>query len=324
MSKLPKQIQRQVQQADAALAGPAPAAPEPTPVAPVPAEPPAAPAPAPAAEAPAPTPAPAAPPAPAGDSEQTWEQRYRSLQGVHNSHVADLKQRLQHSESAIAALRAELEAAKQAKPAAPEPAPVDPQDAETFGADLVQMVVRVAETRFMGLAARLEARITEVEQRLGGTAKAVAQTAEEVFLSRLQKAVPDYEEINTSQGFLAWLAEIDPVYGRPRQAALTEAANALNVDRVAAIFLAYKGTLAAPVAPPPSAPTHASELERQVAPNTGASAPQLRNEQPQFMTSAFVTKFYRDLAAGKYRGRDDEANRIEAQINQALAEGRIA
>lgn len=320
MSKLPKQIQRQVQQADAAMVVPAPNAPEPETVSTAQADPNAAPANEPASQEAAP--ATPQPPAPAGDSEQTWEQRYRSLQGVHNHHVADLKQRLQQKEAALAAMHSELEAAKRAKPEAPEASSVDPKDAEVFGADLVQMVIRVAETRFMGLAARLEARVTEVEQRLNGTTKAVVQTAEEVFLSRLRAAVPDYEDVNVEAGFLTWLAEIDPVYGRPRQAALTEAAEALDASRVANIFLTYKGLRDAG-RKPATARTPASELERQIAPDTGAAAPQLRQDPSQTLSSAYVTKFYRDLAAGRYRGREEEASRIESQINKALAENRI-
>lgn len=38
---------------------------------------------------------------------------------------------------------------------------------------------------------------------------------------------------------------------------------------------------------------------------------------------ADVTAFYNDVARGKYAGREREQERIEALINQALAEGRI-
>jgi hypothetical protein len=41
------------------------------------------------------------------------------------------------------------------------------------------------------------------------------------------------------------------------------------------------------------------------------------------MSQKAVQTFYNDLAKGRYRGREAEAERIENEINQAAAEGRI-
>jgi aminoglycoside phosphotransferase (APT) family kinase protein len=200
MSKLPKRIQEQLAQADALLSAanpaqvevvaPTPIEPTPVPVAPVPAEP--------AAQAPAPTPAVSA------DPEEKWEARYKTLQGMHNRNMEDMKARQRAIEQQNQELAAQLAALK----AAPAPsASPDPKYAETFGQDLVDMVRGVAEEMFGAAAKQIDARMGAIEQKLTGTTQAVTQTAEELFLARLNEAVPDYLEINSNPDFLAWLAE---------------------------------------------------------------------------------------------------------------------
>jgi hypothetical protein len=65
-----------------------------------------------------------------------------------------------------------------------------------------------------------------------------------------------------------------------------------------------------------------SKLDTQVSPRTSAAAAaptQVRNT----FTVAEVQAFYRDVQVGKYRGREAEADRLEAMYNDALAEGRL-
>lgn len=317
---LPQQIQRQVDAANAMLEATnasAPEAPAPTPG---PGDqPPATPPVEATAEVPAAPPAPPSPaPAPTASEEKTWEQRFKTLQGLHNSNIADLKARLNAANAQTEALTARLEAMT-AKPAEKSPQ-LDPKDAEMFGDDMVDMVKRVAETMFGSAVSAFDTRIAALEQRLDMTASTTSRTAEEVFYDRLGSMVPDYEAINADEGFLAWLAEVDPVYGLPRQAALDNAAKAMDVARVARVFQAFKA-MSAPV--PAASPAPSAQLEKQLAPQSAASAPPRQPTQKSFMTVAEVQAFYRDVQTGKYTGREKEAAAREAAINLALAEGRI-
>lgn len=264
--------------------------------------------------APAPQAAPAEPQAQSQALQpDPWEHKYRTLQGIHNRHTADLKARLQEQEQLADQLKSQLEAKTQA----PE-ATVDPKDAEVFGADLVDMVRRVTLSAYAGVASQFDQRLNAIEQHLRGTVNAVAKTTDEIFIERLTARVPDYETVNTSEGFLDWLSEIDPIYGAPRQDALTVAGNARDVDRVAFIFNAYKATLQAPAPVTPAA----NKLDKQVAPRTGAHTTAPVAARNTF-TVAEVQAFYRDMQRGVYRGRDAEAAAMEQKFNAALAEGRI-
>jgi hypothetical protein len=266
--------------------------------------------------------------------DEVLAHKYRTLEGKYNAEVPALHQRLRERDAQMSELAATVEklkqeAAQRTPPPKPEPV-TNPKDVEDFGADLVEMVTRAATGVFEQKAGplgqkfdALVARIDTLEQHLSGVGQQQAQSAEQQFYSALAQAVPDWEKINVEEGWLAWLQETDPVYGRPRQAALDEASRSRSVPRVVAIFNAYKATKApaAPAAPAKNAPS--KDLARQVSPSKTGSQSNAPNE-PQRWTEPQIMQFYDDLRRGKFDGRDDEAQRIEAEIDAAVAEGRVA
>jgi hypothetical protein len=278
-----------------------------------------APAPAPVEIQPAEAPAPVSATvevAPAKPAVDEFRQKYLSLQGVHRS----FEDKIRNLERNNAQIAADLERAQRA----PEKAlqETNPQDAENFGQDMVEMVQRVAETMFGSAAKAIDARLQAIEQRLEGTAQVIAKTAEETFYERLAAAVPNYAAINTSDDFLLWLGEEDGISGMPRQNALTAAGEVLDAARVAKVFLAFMGSQAPAEPASPAKPSAAAQLAKQVTPSS-ASAPSVRPPAKNTYTVAEVQSFYRDMQSGKYRGQEAVAAQLEASINQALADNRI-
>lgn len=264
--------------------------------------------------------APAPAPAPADD----WQQKYRSLQGMFAQKTSELQSQNKQYESQLAQLQKQIEALSKARAqddAAKAKAEADPKDVENFGADMVDMVQRYAERVFQAMAtqfgskvAELEGRLKGLEQQVSGVSDRTNLTLEQQFYATLNNLVPDWEEINQSEGWLKWLAEIDSVYGAPRQAALDAAHQKMDVERVAAVFKAFKAA---------QPPKPQSALANQVAPNgASALAPSAPGARP-ILASKFVEKFYADVAKGRYLGRESEAAQVEAEINLAAAEGRI-
>lgn len=319
---LPKQVQRQLEQADAVqaqldaqtaapnvvtdasqLVAPAPAA-EPPPPAPVP------------------VPQPAPPQAPQDTTD--WKNKALTLEGMLRAQVPELKTRNVALESQVAQLSAQVEALRAAttKPADPPKATVDPRDVEAFGESMMDMVQRyvtgavaAAEAKVAGMTSAIEARV----QALEGSVQAVGQktdvTLEGQFWAHLKQLAPGYEAINDSAGWKAWLAETDLLTGVQRQAALNAAQQARNAERVAAIFNLYTSSLP---------PTPSAALAGQVSPSSGgAGAAPTAAPAAQLISEKFIADFYRDLQRGKYQGREAEADRIEAAIHQAAAEGRV-
>jgi hypothetical protein len=212
-------------------------------------------------------------------------------------------------------VRALTQAAKQATQPKEKPA-VDPKDIEAFGADLIDMVQRQASASHAALRDEFATRIAALEQAVTGVSQKTNESMESQFYATLRSMVPDWQQINTDERWLAWLGEEDPTFGLPRQAALERAHATKDAGRVAALFTQFKNTL-----PKPRQET----LDSQVAPTgTGAPVPTAPVEAPkQRISQKFVQSFYRDVAQNKYRGREAEAARIENEINLAAAEGRI-
>lgn len=268
-------------------------------------------------------PSPAPVPAQAKDD---WHQKYQILQGKYNAEVPQLHHQVKDLNRKLAETADRMEQlsrTQETKQKETLPQSVDPKDVENFGADLVDMVNRIAERRFGSVASQVEAKFTElqkmlgtVEQRLEGTSQTVAVTAEQGFFDKLTKEVPEWETINANPAFLAWLADSDPVYGVPRQRALDSAREQLDVARIVSVFRAFApATTVAPVVRNP--------VDRQVSPKAGAAnatqsaAPKAGYSQKQ------ISDFYNDLARGKFRGREAEAAAIEQSVNLAIAEGRV-
>lgn len=318
MANLPPAVQQQVEAAEALLAASNQTA---QPQAPTEAEP--AQEPAPQNEPPAQE-APAQQPTAAPQADDVWERKYKTLQGLFNAEVPKLQQRNKDLSAQLheAIERMDKLAQQQSQKPEPQKPTLDPQDVENFGSDLVEMVQRQTQrvlgsvaAKLDGVVASFEARLASVEQALKGTTQTVAVTAEEVFFNKLASVVPDWEQVNASENFLAWLGEADPIYGQTRQAALTAAQQNLDVARVSAIFNAFKATL-------PKANPAQGNLAKQVSPKTAASAPPAPTEKP-VVTQAQIQAFYKEVATGKYRGREVEAAQLEAIINEAIADGRV-
>jgi uncharacterized phage infection (PIP) family protein YhgE len=287
---------------------------------------PAPPTPAPEPQTQPPQPQPA--PTPAATPAENFEAKYKTLEGKYRAEVPRLQQALTEAQRNMQTMAAELNAlkARTETPPAPPPAPaVSPKDIENFGAEMVEMVQRRAQEVFQSMSqqfsqvvSKIADRVSTLEQAMHGVSQQTGFTAEQLFYADLARRVPDWEKVNADEGFLAWLADVDPVYGQPRQAALTAAHRELNAERAANVFEAFKKTRAPAPAPAPS-----SSLEAQVAPTASGSAPAPQAPQPTFVvTQKVINDFYRAVQRGEWRGREKEMAAMEAEINRAVAEGR--
>lgn len=262
------------------------------------------------------------PPAKPSDELALAEQRYRTLQGMVEHDLGTLRQQVKQGNQRGDELAATVERLKkELQEPRPQSQVMDPKDVEAFGADLVDMVRRQASAE---IAAAVQAEVSAVVARLEGlesklheTGQSVAVNAEHQFYVAVTAQVPDWRVVNADQRFLTWLGEVDPVYGVPRQVALDNAVNKGSVDHTAAIFNAFKSTLA-------TAPVPANDLRSQTSPSrSGNSSAPAAAAQIQIVSQKDISDFYSDVSKRRYVGREAEMNRIEANINQAIAEGRV-
>ena len=255
--------------------------------------------------------------------DETWEQRYHSLKGKFDAEVPRLYAQVREMNDQIKQLIADNATLKAQPPAPAAPAPVKTliteQDKEAFGPDLIDLIDRATEQKLAGsreLEQQLRNEINELKGKLGNVSERQVVSDKDRYETALTTAVPDWQVLNVDQGFLNWLAEVDPVYGMPRQYALTNAYEALDATRTANIFNQYKKSIA-------PAPQTKPNLQSQVAPTRSRTspAPTNPNVDKRIYTQQDIDAFYSEWR----RGLIDEAEavQIENDIHAATTEGRI-
>ena len=265
-------------------------------------------------------------PAPTPQPDTSWEHKYNSMKGRYERSETTIK----HLTDRIAGMEATIASMAVAAPATVEPsAPkslVTTKDVEDFGEDFLDVIGRKAKETVSPEVAELKAQVASLTQRLENVGAYVGQDARSRMHDQLNTRCPNWKEINESEKFLNWLALPDAYSGAIRHQLLKAAYTANDAPRVLAFFNGFLAEEAAstPTTPVPDTSTKIP-LEELAAPGrarTAAAAAIAPAEKPTF-TRAQITSFYRDVANGKYAGRDDDKNRLEQQINDAAREGRI-
>lgn len=266
-------------------------------------------------------------PAPQGGDpeDETWRTKYTVLQGKYNSEVPRLaaqlraaNARIEAQDAALAELRQKVETAAKAPPA---PDPNEERLVQEYGPEIVQTIERIADRKAAERVAPLQGKVeeSEAERRAREQRDAEAKKAAD-FAEAVEDLVPEWEAIDKLPAFHAYLADLGPD-GRPRQAALMEAAQNFDAAGAARIFIAWKrspaGQAAMGSAPQPKTD---DRLVRQQVPGTSG-----RDRAPgggkKIWTKAEMKDFFRDVALGKIE--PDRAKEIERDIDEAAREGRI-
>jgi len=344
MSALPKQVQKQVDEANALLDQintppelDADGNPIQPPAEPAPVKPPVVADPA----AVAPEPAPADDPA---------EHKYKVLQGKYNAEVpklnrelkeaknviGDMQQRITNTESLLASMQHVATPPRGELPPPDELAIVTEDETLQFGADLESYIERVAARKIMP---EVESRIAPVVTRVDGLDHNASQAAHDVAVSErdrvmldLAEAVPGWETQNENEDFLKWLNDNDPYAGVPRGQLLTHAFRANDSTRVIAFFKGFQteNAVVTPetiVTPPATGVEPQQSLDNLVAPGTPktgtTSAP---NESgKRVWTQKDISAFYAKKNTFVVKGIKipDEYEALERDWFAAQHEGRI-
>lgn len=270
-----------------------------------------------------------------GNQEKStnWQQKYKTLQGMYNAEVPQLKQMVQDQGAKINQfenLIATINQQKQQPQALQQPASLlSEKDVEEYGEsiDIMRKVTKEETGNLLGEVSALKQQIAQMTQntvpQVQQLANQVGDTQEQLFWSNLAGVVPNWQEINENEDFQTWLLETDPLTGMARQTYLEDAQRRYDVDRVAAFFTTWSGLNGNGSAQQVQS-TNQNELQQQVAPkkSRSAGAAPTTGAKPSYST-ADIAAFYEDVRKGKFKGRDDERAKIERDIFAAQAEGRI-
>jgi hypothetical protein len=277
-------------------------------------------------------------PPPDQQQEPDVDQRYRSLQGRYETlqkNYSSQGERIAELERLITTLK--VKGAEEPPTEAPPTKPkfISEQEANEYGEDLLNVIGKRAKEEYAPEFDQLAQRLRRLEGRVDGVGTVLEKDQQQTVYSSLTAAVPQWRDINRADEFKMWLDEPDPFSGRKRNDMLQEAFTRHEGHRVVSFFRGFLEAVGNPqpspaqgnTAPPlPGQNGQASgrpSLEDYAAPGRARSTPQnLPLDKPVY-TVAWIAKFAADKIAGKYRGRESDADAIERDIFQAQHEGRI-
>lgn len=256
-----------------------------------------------------PTPTPAAAPAPdPRENDLTyWKQRFNVTAGylrlerdARAADQAEFNQRLAEKDDQIRVLQEQATT----PPTLDLTSVLTKDQIETLGEDEARAVVETAQKVARDAVQKaIEAQVKplrDAQERGAAKARIDDQAA---FLDALAEIVPDFNEVNETDGWKEWLAEDDEVSGVQRQLILDQHVSRRDPKKVAALFNAYKQLAAGATPVPPVSPQ-----------GTGATPPGAPPDQkvPRALTKAEIREFYKRASIGKVT--DAERSEFEARL----------
>ena len=263
-------------------------------------------------------------------ADDDWEHKYKSLHGRFTRQNEQLKE----MSDQIGGLQNVIATMQVAAPSAPLPELkverlITPEETNDYGEEFLNVVGRRAREEMIPIIKGYETKIGELEKKLQTVNGVFAQDSHEKLLSTLDKELPDWRTLNTNEEFLNWLSLPDPYSGAKRHDMLKTAYAQGDARRVLVFFNGFLAEEAAtapaqakpdtPVTTVPKIPLTSLAAPGRAKTAASAGAPA---EKPIF-TRAQIAAFYADVAAQKYRGRDAEKSKAEAEIFEAQRDGRI-
>lgn len=266
-------------------------------------------------------------------NDQSWEQKYKSLHGM----FAGMRAKIDGLEEQNALLMQRLES----KPQQQAPASNDnvlsgeasnaelaahiKQLSDDYGEDFVNIMRTVMRAEFNGM---IDQRLKPVTEKVQRSQEDSQRARQENFANQLTARVPDWRELWNNPEFQVWLdTNREDFSGRSYQELFRGANKDWNLDGMVRFFETFKRATGRVAATQQGVgQTHQSSDPREdlVAPGKSSGS----NNNPQqgqkkIWTMLEVNQFYKDVQTGKYRGREADYQKIDAEIFQANREGRI-
>ena len=238
-----------------------------------------------------------------------WKQRFKVTEGV-------LRAEREKSQTAIGALRQQIselqEQIRSLQAAKPSDEKIDitayftPDQIEQFGEEHCQAMAEAAHRASKKqVQEALEAELKPLKERRKAEEEDAASDRQRKFYDALAAEVPDYLDIDQTDGWREWLAQEDPATGMVRQDILNAHAGALNAAKVAQMFKKYLKD-SKPKAPEPPIAPHGT------ATNAGGSSNDSPAPAQGAPSRAEIKDYYRRAALGKVS--DAERASFEARL----------
>lgn len=238
-----------------------------------------------------------------------WRHRFEVVQGIANKNAEESRSLRQEN----ADLKAKLEEkpkgegnASEVKTALLEGLPESVVD--EYGPDLIDAIAKIAANASKTAAPPNE--IETLKSQVNSMTEERRQERQAQMMADLERAVPDWQQVQSSQAGQDWLLAYDPNTGKQRNDILVKAAAEFQTQTVINLYQDMKSEIGSRKPP-----------ENQVQPQQSRSTTQTPAGGKTW-TRAEINQFYKDRTQpGKIS--DEQASAIEHDIFLAQSEGRI-
>lgn len=275
-------------------------------------------------------------PPPVPPEDESWQHRYRTLQGKYDSELPSLRAQVQQLEHLIATMHS----APPLQPAPAEPQPelpaISEEDYAAYGPDFVDSSRRWAQAEIAPVRQELQQQIADLQARQQQLAAERLQSRVEAELEADPELAGRWRAIDRDQRFHNWLAEPDPFSGAQRLQILRQAFAGGDAVRTGRFFKAYLAEQTAPAytpgpplqTPPVTGNGHYGagqvDLAAYASPGrTSNATPGIGAQTQRIWSNREIAAFYHDRLRGRFKGREAEANALDEDIVAAGREGRI-
>lgn len=242
---------------------------------------------------------PASPEPPADPRENDpvyWRHRYKTVEGVLRVERQQRQDEQDRHHQEVTQLQEQIRSLQAQQPA---PAPdltklFTPEQIEKFGADQLATVATAAQKAARDEAqALIQAAVKPLQEERKARTEQTEADRQAAYLGKLAELVPNYAEIDASDEWKLWLAQVDDDTEEQRQETLMRYHRAMNARQVAKIFKRFEQESApAPVPAPPVTPHGGAVAD-------GANAPRAASAALTVPTEAEVRDFYKRCATKK-------------------------
>ena len=271
-------------------------------------------------------------PKPVEEDAAQWKQRYLSLQGQFNSQVPALQQQVKSLTESVEQLTTKLQEKTVTQQSSEPTELVTTKDVEAFGEDLVDLARRIAkeefgkrETKYIKQIEALETQLSEAKGQVGEVAQTQAKTATEMFFDALTRAMPTWEQVQVSSECQAWLGTRIPGSTATWNDALQHAAQRRDVSAVLEVFGVFfekHPALNPTTKADAQQPNAKSELQRQVAPGKSSATAATPQNKRTYSSAEYTAESNRIMRLMQ-QGKNDDAVRLQSELDAALAENRV-
>lgn len=256
-------------------------------------------------------------------SEETWQQKYRTLKGMYDAEVPRLHSQLKDMQASIAQLQKQV-----ATPVAAPTTPTEPkrsklvtdEDVQAFGADLIEVQRKVAREVAMEFSESVNALKAENDELRKQIQSTDTHLGEMTFEQKLHRMVPNFDNLNNDAKWVAWLDEFDPILRSPRRVIAQEAYSRGDAEGVAYYVDLFNRMT---VETMPTIDPKQAELERQIQPTRSAAAQAPVSQKGKIYTSRDVEKMFQKITQLHSTQKFEEAKKLEAEIDAAYMDGRV-